>query len=124
MVLLLVRQCFRLLYGSREHISQAALLVVIYLTIFIIGLCRAFLSPTSNSLRAILVPVHLYENASAWGSSAWQVGAIVGPMMSGFLYAWIGFANTLLVVVMMVAASFFLYMQIGEKPVHIMNDQE
>jgi MFS family permease len=108
---------------QQEFISQASLLAVIYLTIFIIGLCRAFLSPTSTSLRAILVPIPLYENASAWGSSAWQVGAIVGPMMSGFLYAWFGFANTLLVAVVMVAASFFLYMQIGEKPIYVMNDQ-
>ena len=104
------------------NISQASFLIVIYLTIFIIGLCRAFLSPTSNSLRAILVPVHLYENASAWGSSAWQVGAIVGPMMAGFLYAWTGFANTLLVAVLMVAASFLLFVKIGEQPVQAMND--
>ena len=108
---------------QQEYISQTTLLVVIYLTIFIIGFCRAFLSPTATSLRAVLVPVPLYENASAWGSSAWQVGAIVGPMMSGFLYAWIGFANTLLVVVVMVVASFALYFQIGEKPVQVMNDQ-
>ena len=108
---------------QQGHISQAALLVVIYLTIFVIGLCRAFLSPTATSLRAILVPMPLYENASAWGSSAWQVGAIVGPMMSGFLYAWIGFANALLVVIMMVIASFFLYMQIGEKPIQIDSNQ-
>jgi len=108
---------------QQEYISQAALLIVIYLTIFIIGLCRAFLSPTSNSLRAILVPIPLYENASAWGSSAWQVGAIIGPMTAGFLYAWSGFANTLFATVIMVAASFFLFMQIGETPVQTTNEQ-
>ena len=108
---------------QQGNISQASFLIVIYLTIFIIGLCRAFQSPTATSLRAILVPIPLYENASAWGSSAWQVGAIVGPMMSGFLYAWIGFANTLFVVVIMVAASFFLYMQIGEKPIQVTDAQ-
>jgi MFS family permease len=114
----------QLIARQQESISQASFLIVIYLTIFIIGLCRAFLSPTATSLRAILVPIPLYENASAWGSSAWQVGAIVGPMMAGFLYAWIGFANTLLVVVVMVAASFFLYMRIGEKPVQITEGQQ
>ena len=108
---------------QQEYISPTVLLIVIYLTIFIIGLSRAFLSPTSNALRAILVPVHLYENASAWGSSSWQVGAIVGPMMSGFLYAWFGFANTLLVAAAMLAGSFFLFMYIGEKPIHIVNKQ-
>ena len=107
----------QLIARQQETISQASFLLVIYVTIFIIGFCRAFLSPTATSLRAILVPIPLYENASAWGSSAWQVGAIVGPMMAGFLYAWIGFANTLLVVVFMVIASFFLYRQIGDNPV-------
>jgi MFS family permease len=108
---------------QQENFSQASFLLVIYLTIFIIGFCRAFLSPTATSLRAILVPIPLYENASAWGSSAWQVGAIVGPMMAGFLYAWIGFANTLLVVVFMVIASFFLYWQIGDKPVFVSDEK-
>ena len=108
---------------QQGHISQAALLIAIYLTIFIIGFCRAFLSPTATSLRAILVPIPLYENVSAWNSTAWQVGAIVGPMMSGFLYAWFGFANALLTVSVMVAASFFLFMQIGEKPVQTTDDQ-
>jgi MFS family permease len=109
---------------QQDNISQASFLIIIYLTIFIIGLCRAFLSPTSKSLRAILVPIPLYENASAWGSSAWQVGAIAGPMMSGFLYAWSGFANTLLVAVLMVVASFFLFMKIGDKPVQEVNNKD
>jgi MFS family permease len=108
---------------QQGNISQTTFLGIIYLTIFIIGFCRAFLSPTSTSLRAVLVPIPLYENASAWGSSAWQVGAIVGPMMSGFLYAWSGFANTLLVVVVMVTASFFLFLQIGETPIQAKDDQ-
>ena len=113
----------QIIVRQQEYISQTTLLIVIYITIFVIGFCRAFLSPTSTSLRAELVPIPLYENASAWGSSAWQVGAIVGPMMSGFLYAWTGFANTLLVVVVMVAASFFLFLKIGEKPVYANNNQ-
>ncbi|RPI06252.1 MAG: MFS transporter [Ignavibacteriae bacterium] len=107
----------QILVREQAHISQTTLLISIYVTIFIIGLCRAFLSPTANSLRAILVPVPLYENASAWGSTSWQVGAIAGPMIAGFSYAWVGFANTLLFVTLMVIASFIFFMQIGEKPV-------
>jgi MFS family permease len=109
---------------QQETISQTAFLITIYLTIFIIGFCRAFLSPTSNALRAILVPIPLYENASAWGSSSWQVGAIVGPMMAGFLYAWTGFANTLLAAVLMVVGSFFLFMKIGDRPVQAVDSQD
>ncbi len=99
------------------HLSQFVLLLAIYGTIFVIGLCRAFQSPTTNALRAFLVPVSLYENASTWSSSSWQVGAIVGPAISGFLYAWLGFSNTLLVVVGLVGGALALYWSIGEKPI-------
>ena len=77
----------------------------------------AFLSPTATSLRGILVPPALFENAATWGSSSWQVGAILGPAAAGFLYAWIGFANTLLIVTLLVISSFLLYSKIKDRPI-------
>ena len=106
-------------FFSRDQGSQssAGLLFTIYATIFVIGVCRAFQSPTATSLRAILVPFEHYENAATWSSSAWQIGAVVGPVISGFSYAWFGFSNTLLVVVALVIATFYLYSRIGDRPV-------
>jgi MFS family permease len=108
-----------LVFFSRRHddLSPTGLLLTIYSTIFVIGLCRAFQSPTATSLRAFLVPFEHYENAATWSSSAWQVGAVVGPVISGFFYAWIGFSNTLLVVVGLVVVVFAYYTRIGDKPV-------
>ena len=63
------------------------------------------------------VPPPLFENACSWGSSAWQVGAILGPVLSGFMYAWIGFANTLVVVTVLVFVSLVMYARIGKVPV-------
>ncbi len=111
----------QLVCRHQESLPRSVLLAVIYGTIFIIGLCRAFQSPTANSLRGILVPVPLFENAATWSSSAWQVGAIIGPMISGFSYAWFGFSNTLLIVVVMIIAVFFFYRNIGETPVSVPN---
>jgi MFS family permease len=102
---------------QQDQIHQPVLLVAIYGAIFIIGLCRAFLSPTATSLRGILIPPALFENAATWGSSSWQVGAILGPAAAGFLYAWIGFANTLLVVTLLVVSSFLLYSKIKDRPI-------
>jgi MFS family permease len=102
---------------QQELLSQSWFLVIIYAALFIIGFCRAFYSPTTTSLRGILVPPPLYENAATWGSSAWQVGAILGPVLSGFLYAWLGFANTLVVVTGLVLISLVFYSRIGETPV-------
>jgi MFS family permease len=106
------------------HLDQRTMVLAIYGTIFVIGLCRAFQSPTATALRAFLVPVALYENASTWASSAWQVGAIVGPAISGFLYAWLGFSNTLLVVVGLVGAALVLYWTIGETPISVRDNGE
>jgi MFS family permease len=113
-------------YFCRESatLGQPIFLFAIYAAIFIIGLCRAFLSPTTTSLRAFLVPVELYENAAAWSSSAWQSGAIIGPMAAGFCYSWIGFANTLLLVTIFVGAGFLLASKIGEKPVVVPEKRE
>jgi MFS family permease len=107
-----------------SSLSQSTLVIAIYSTIFIIGTARAFQSPTSSSLRAILVPMHLYENASTWGSNAWQTGAIIGPAIAGFVYAFVGFSNTLLIVSLIVWTSFFLYSRIHDRPVVYKKDEE
>jgi MFS family permease len=99
------------------HLHPTTLVAVIYASVFVIGICRAFHSPAASSLRAFLIPVAVYENAATWSSSAWQTGAIVGPMVSGFLYAWVGFPNTLTVVVVLVVVAFVLYMSIRDRPV-------
>jgi len=108
---------------KQDSHTPAVLLITIYTTIFVIGLCRAFQSPTANSLRAFLVPFEHYENAATWSSSAWQIGAVIGPVISGFSYAWIGFSNTLIVVVVLVAAAFYLYSKIGDRPATEMNEE-
>ncbi len=104
---------------SREQatLAPSLFLLTVYGAIFLIGLCRAFQSPTATSLRGFLVPFEHYENAATWSSSAWQIGAVVGPVISGFLYAWVGFSNTLLVVVALVVVAFYLYSRISDKPV-------
>ena len=104
-------------------LDPTLLLFTIYATIFIIGLCRAFQSPTATSLRGFLIPFELYENGATWSSSAWQIGAVVGPVISGFSYAWIGFSNTLLLVVALVVAAFVLYSRIGDRPVAAVRDE-
>jgi MFS family permease len=101
----------------QESLSPTVFLFTIYAALFIIGFCRAFQSPTATSLRGFLVPFELYENAATWASSAWQVGAVIGPVIAGFSYAWIGFSNTLVLVVAIVVAVYYLYSRILDRPV-------
>lgn len=75
--------------ATASAVSASVVVGIIYLTVFLIGLCRAFQSPAAASLRAFLVPIAAYENAATWSSSSWQAGSIVGPTIGGFLFAWL-----------------------------------
>jgi MFS family permease len=110
--------------SMRAQLSPTALLVGIYVTVFTIGVMRAFYSPASQALRAFLIPRLAYENASTWGSSAWQTGAIVGPMISGFLYEFSGFSNTLLFVVGLLGGAIALMALIKDKPISALPKHE
>lgn len=84
-----------------EHVarmSQTTLLGVIYGVIMLLGLARGFLTPAVTALRGVLVPRELYANATAWSTTGWQAGAILGPAAGGFLVAGIGLSSTLAVV--------------------------
>ena len=101
--------------GESAAVSTAVLVGVIYTTVFLIGVCRAFQSPAAASLRAFLVPITVYENAATWSSSSWQTGSIVGPTIGGFLFAWLGFADTLLAVVGLMLVAVVLFYRIKER---------
>ncbi len=101
--------------SASATVSTPVLIGVIYSTVFLIGVCRAFQSPAASSLRAFLVPITVYENAATWSSSSWQAGSIVGPTIGGFLFAWLGFADTLLAVVALMVLSAFLFHRINER---------
>lgn len=95
----------------REHLSERTQLAAIYGTVFLLGLARGIYSPAASSLKAFLVPRELYPNSSAWISSFWQAGAVLGPAMAGFAYAHFGLHGTLeaVAVVFLVA----LWLQAG-----------
>jgi MFS family permease len=57
--------------------------LLVYAALLVIGLCRAFHSPSMSSLLPQIVPRELYPNAAAWESSMWQVATIAGPAIGG-----------------------------------------
>ncbi len=101
--------------GNGDHSSS--LQFIIYGVVFLIGGFYAFFSPTASALKAFLVPRHAFENAATWSSSAWQVGTVVGPGISGFIYAWVGFADTILVVIGLMGCVFLLLTQIKDRKI-------
>jgi MFS family permease len=66
-----------------ERISLPALFTIAAL----LGVARAFAAPALQALSPNLVPRPLLPQAIAMSSFAWQVGAIAGPPVGGYLYA-------------------------------------
>lgn len=60
---------------------------LIYLTLLVIGIARAFNDPASSTLTPEAVPPELFANAATWSSSSWQVAAITGPALAGIWVA-------------------------------------
>jgi MFS family permease len=59
----------------------------IYATLVFFATARAFLAPAGQAFMADLVPHQHLASAIAWGSSIFEVGAIVGPACGGGIYS-------------------------------------
>jgi len=67
---------------------------LIYVSVVLIGVGRAFGNPASQAITPNLVPRELFANAVTWFSSSWHLATVAGPAIGGLLYA---FAGTLVV---------------------------
>src|SRR5437868_7558708 len=61
---------------------------ILYGVAALLGVARAFAGPAFGALAPNLVPREILPRAIALSSIAWQSGAIAGPALGGYLYAW------------------------------------
>lgn len=82
------------------------------------GVARAFISPSYNSLFALVLPRDQFARASGIGSSAFQVGLVVGPALGGALVAWASMtiAYSVAAVLALSAAVTLLSLRVVEPP--------
>jgi MFS family permease len=81
----------------------------IYLLLFFVGTANAFDGPASQAILPQLVPPAHFGNAVKWNSSIFQMAFIIGPVISGWIYAARGRADVVLYTVSaMRLASVFL----------------
>jgi MFS family permease len=62
-------------------------LPLLYGILTLIGVARAFNNPAEGALTPQTVPQEYYFSAATWSSSVWQMSAILGPALGGFLIA-------------------------------------
>ncbi|WP_436659115.1 MFS transporter [Acinetobacter sp. P1(2025)] len=95
------------LYGL-EKISVSTLSWGIYAVIFGLGTIRGFYNPSATSLKPFLIPRELYANGATWTTIGWQSGVIIGPMLGGFMLAFLGRETSLFAVTGLLATCFIL----------------
>ena len=103
--------------NTGQYLAQNQQLLVVYFILFCIGVARGFYGPSWSSLKPFLVPAQHYANSSSWSSQFWQTGMILGPIAGGFLYAYIGLTNTLIVAFLLFLLASLLFLNIKRKPI-------
>jgi MFS family permease len=76
---------------------------VVYISVFLMGVIGSMGMGASVALFSAIIPKDRMAQYSAMSSNAWQIGAIVGPILGGYLIKFSGSENAFLVVV------FFLF---------------
>jgi MFS family permease len=67
-------------------------LLDLYVVAALLGVGRAFAGPALTALAPNLVPRDMLPRAIALSSIAWQTGAVLGPAIGGYLYAYAPYA--------------------------------
>jgi MFS family permease len=68
------------------HYVVASLFIIVAVT----GFARGFYGPAAFGIVSDIVPRELYGNSSAWNTASWQLSAVAGPVLGGFLYVSFG----------------------------------
>lgn len=88
----------------------------IYFVFGFIGIVRGFIAAAFPAFMAQIVPREHYANSATWNSSIWHVGAVIGPVVAGFICA-IGFSTAYTVNLVFIILSLFSFSFIASRPV-------
>lgn len=94
-------------YGLK-HIELPTLSWGVYAVIFGLGTIRGFYNPSATSLKPFLIPRDIYANGATWTTIGWQSGVIIGPMLGGFMLAFLGRETSLISVAVLLSLCFLL----------------
>jgi MFS family permease len=88
--------------------------------VFLFGIIRAFLAATTHPFMSQIVPRSFYTHSATWNSTAWHIGAILGPVIAGIIY---GYNNSLhadvcyLINCLLYLLTIVFILGIGSKPI-------
>ncbi len=65
-------------------------LSALFIIVIVFGVIRSFLAASVQPFMTSFIPRHLYTQSTTWNSTVWHVGAILGPVIAGLIYAFRG----------------------------------
>ncbi len=70
------------------HFLNSLGMFTLFGVVFLFGIIRSFLAATTHPFMSQLVPRTQYTNSATWNSTAWHIGAILGPLLAGVIYGY------------------------------------
>src|SRR5258707_2374719 len=89
---------------------------LIYLLLFVSWTARTFAWAARSSFFPTLVTRDAFANAVTWNNSIFQIGSVVGPAISGFVVAHIGFPIVYIIDALTAFSFFLLILPIPRAP--------
>lgn len=106
------------------QMGQAIHVSLFYLVIFTIGIARGFYGPAQFALLTQLIQRKHYSNSSAWNSTLWQIAAVSGPVIGGYVIAHFGYAVAYIVIATLLLSGFTMFSLIGHYPITLVENKE
>lgn len=101
-------------YGDNWFALYGAL--PLYAVVAISGIARAFIAPATQAIQARLIPRGLYANAATWSSFIFQIGAVIGPLLGGFVLQLTNPKTSFIIVAILLSLSAIIKSLIPDQP--------
>jgi MFS family permease len=102
---------------SAGGVGKNLLVGAIYFGMALVGLARGLYGPAVFGILGDIVPRELYGNAIAWNTMTWQGSALMGTVLGGTLYVWVGAAATYFISAGLLATAFCFFLLVKSKTV-------
>jgi len=96
---------------------------LIYITIFLTGVIRAFAGPTMNAIVAQIVPREELPSAVTLNSSAFLTASVIGHATGGFLIAKTTYVHSFIVVAIYVCIALYFLSRISPKQIMVTSSE-
>lgn len=112
-----------LIAGGVLELATHHTVIVIFAGVFVSGIARSFTIPSAFSLLPQIVARKDIPSASAWTTSGFQLGIIVGPAMAGLIYGGYGVTVAWVLPLILVCLQFVFVLALGMQHKHFRNSE-